>query len=240
MVAWLETWFLDFKVLTQEADDERGERGEKKQLKNKFETKWKESKTSLFIQIPFPSWHCSLLSSSECSLWTCPHGLPPSCVRWTVLLSARICCRWLLQLLWVVLSDFPLSTSAAALMLCPQALKKIWMKRVWGVELSLLRYVDPLRLQVRIAHVRLTWVSICSLSFCPFVSSQEKEYVRLGREAMSVVEQILAQEDSWKFEKNNVSLWLLLNNLGEKNNTTGKNGSNLIFSDGQICQIFFS
>lgn len=25
MVAWLETWFLDFKVLTQEADDERGE-----------------------------------------------------------------------------------------------------------------------------------------------------------------------------------------------------------------------
>lgn len=26
VVAWLETWFLDFKVLTQEADDERGER----------------------------------------------------------------------------------------------------------------------------------------------------------------------------------------------------------------------
>lgn len=25
VVAWLETWFLDFKVLTQEADDERGE-----------------------------------------------------------------------------------------------------------------------------------------------------------------------------------------------------------------------
>ncbi|XP_008328224.1 stAR-related lipid transfer protein 3 [Cynoglossus semilaevis] len=35
------------------------------------------------------------------------------------------------------------------------------------------------------------------------VTAQEKEYVRLGREAMSVVEQILAQEDSWKFEKNN-------------------------------------
>lgn len=27
VVAWLETWFLDFKVLTQEADDERGESG---------------------------------------------------------------------------------------------------------------------------------------------------------------------------------------------------------------------
>lgn len=26
VVAWLETWFLDFKVLTQEADDERGGR----------------------------------------------------------------------------------------------------------------------------------------------------------------------------------------------------------------------
>lgn len=25
VVAWLETWFMDFKVLTQEADDERGE-----------------------------------------------------------------------------------------------------------------------------------------------------------------------------------------------------------------------
>lgn len=37
---------------------------------------------------------------------------------------------------------------------------------------------------------------------------QEKEYVQQGREAMSVVEQILAQEDNWKFEKNNVSVWL--------------------------------
>lgn len=27
VVAWLETWFLDFKVLTQEAEDERGEDG---------------------------------------------------------------------------------------------------------------------------------------------------------------------------------------------------------------------
>ncbi|XP_017284966.1 stAR-related lipid transfer protein 3 [Kryptolebias marmoratus] len=35
------------------------------------------------------------------------------------------------------------------------------------------------------------------------VTSQEKEYVRQGREAMSVVEQILTQEDNWKFEKNN-------------------------------------
>lgn len=39
-----------------------------------------------------------------------------------------------------------------------------------------------------------------------FGSLQEKEYVRQGREAMSVVEQILTQEDNWKFEKNNVSV----------------------------------
>lgn len=32
VVAWLETWFLDFKVLTQEADDERGE----KEIPDKF------------------------------------------------------------------------------------------------------------------------------------------------------------------------------------------------------------
>uniref|UniRef100_A0A8C5DG80 StAR-related lipid transfer protein 3 n=1 Tax=Gouania willdenowi TaxID=441366 RepID=A0A8C5DG80_GOUWI len=35
------------------------------------------------------------------------------------------------------------------------------------------------------------------------VTAQEKEYVRLGHEAMCVVEQILTQEDNWKFEKNN-------------------------------------
>ncbi|XP_056143853.1 stAR-related lipid transfer protein 3 [Lampris incognitus] len=35
------------------------------------------------------------------------------------------------------------------------------------------------------------------------VTAQEKEYVRQGREAMSVVEQILAQEENWKFEKHN-------------------------------------
>ncbi|XP_058509781.1 stAR-related lipid transfer protein 3 isoform X2 [Solea solea] len=35
------------------------------------------------------------------------------------------------------------------------------------------------------------------------VTAQEKEYVRQGHEAMSVLEQILTQEDTWKFEKNN-------------------------------------
>ncbi|XP_013878270.1 stAR-related lipid transfer protein 3 [Austrofundulus limnaeus] len=35
------------------------------------------------------------------------------------------------------------------------------------------------------------------------ISTQDKEYVQQGREAMSVVEQILTQEDNWKFEKNN-------------------------------------
>uniref|UniRef100_F7BR95 StAR related lipid transfer domain containing 3 n=1 Tax=Callithrix jacchus TaxID=9483 RepID=F7BR95_CALJA len=34
-------------------------------------------------------------------------------------------------------------------------------------------------------------------------SAQEREYVRQGREAAAVVDQILAQEDNWKFEKNN-------------------------------------
>ncbi|XP_014740998.1 PREDICTED: stAR-related lipid transfer protein 3 [Sturnus vulgaris] len=35
------------------------------------------------------------------------------------------------------------------------------------------------------------------------LTSQEKEYVRQGKEAMEVVDQILAQEENWKFEKNN-------------------------------------
>ncbi|KAF4073536.1 hypothetical protein AMELA_G00244310 [Ameiurus melas] len=35
------------------------------------------------------------------------------------------------------------------------------------------------------------------------VTTQEKEFVRQGREAMAVVDQILTQEENWKFEKNN-------------------------------------
>ncbi|XP_048173937.1 stAR-related lipid transfer protein 3 isoform X2 [Corvus hawaiiensis] len=35
------------------------------------------------------------------------------------------------------------------------------------------------------------------------LTTQEKEYVRQGKEAMEVVDQILAQEENWKFEKNN-------------------------------------
>lgn len=41
VVAWLETWFLDFKVLTQEADDERGE--------GKSLDKFKHNLTKLFL-----------------------------------------------------------------------------------------------------------------------------------------------------------------------------------------------
>uniref|UniRef100_A0A452USV4 StAR related lipid transfer domain containing 3 n=1 Tax=Ursus maritimus TaxID=29073 RepID=A0A452USV4_URSMA len=34
-------------------------------------------------------------------------------------------------------------------------------------------------------------------------SDQEREYIHQGKEAMAVVDQILAQEENWKFEKNN-------------------------------------
>ncbi|NXG90192.1 STAR3 protein, partial [Stercorarius parasiticus] len=37
------------------------------------------------------------------------------------------------------------------------------------------------------------------------LTAQEKEYVRQGKDAMEVVDQILAQEENWKFEKNNAS-----------------------------------
>ncbi|XP_027728694.1 stAR-related lipid transfer protein 3 isoform X2 [Vombatus ursinus] len=35
------------------------------------------------------------------------------------------------------------------------------------------------------------------------ISSQDREYIQQGKEAMEVVDQILAQEENWKFEKNN-------------------------------------
>ncbi|KFV80696.1 StAR-related lipid transfer protein 3, partial [Struthio camelus australis] len=37
------------------------------------------------------------------------------------------------------------------------------------------------------------------------LTAQEKEYIQQGKEAMEVVDQILAQEENWKFEKNNAS-----------------------------------
>lgn len=36
------------------------------------------------------------------------------------------------------------------------------------------------------------------------IPGQEREYIHQGKEAMAVVDQILAQEENWKFEKNNV------------------------------------
>lgn len=41
-------------------------------------------------------------------------------------------------------------------------------------------------------------------SFLPLLLGQEREYIHQGKEAMAVVDQILAQEENWKFEKNNV------------------------------------
>lgn len=38
----------------------------------------------------------------------------------------------------------------------------------------------------------------------PPLPGQEREYIHQGKEAMAVVDQILAQEENWKFEKNNV------------------------------------
>lgn len=34
--------------------------------------------------------------------------------------------------------------------------------------------------------------------------AQEREYIRQGKEATAVVDQILAQEENWKFERSNV------------------------------------
>lgn len=38
----------------------------------------------------------------------------------------------------------------------------------------------------------------------PSVPAQEREYIRQGKEATAVVDQILAQEENWKFERSNV------------------------------------
>ncbi|XP_068434055.1 stAR-related lipid transfer protein 3 [Clinocottus analis] len=104
VVAWLETWFLDFKVLTQEADDERA---------------------------------------------------------YLAVVNAR------------APSVYPRAVSDGQFYSPPESIA--------GSEENL----D----EEGLGHKAVT--------------AQEKEYVNQGQEAMSVVEQILAQEDNWKFEKNN-------------------------------------
>ncbi|NWV52453.1 STAR3 protein, partial [Daphoenositta chrysoptera] len=47
------------------------------------------------------------------------------------------------------------------------------------------------------------------------LTTQEKEYVRQGKEAMEVVDQILAQEENWKFEKNNATFSSLSQDFGD-------------------------
>uniref|UniRef100_A0A672Z7I8 StAR-related lipid transfer protein 3 n=1 Tax=Sphaeramia orbicularis TaxID=375764 RepID=A0A672Z7I8_9TELE len=105
VVAWLETWFLDFKVLTQEAEDERA-----------------------------------------------------------YLAAVNAACERAPMI-------YPRAVSDGQFYSPPES--------VAGAE--------------HLSHV----------SKHTFFSYSEKEYVRQGKEAMSVVEQILSQEDNWKYEKNN-------------------------------------
>ncbi|XP_056597964.1 stAR-related lipid transfer protein 3 isoform X1 [Triplophysa dalaica] len=105
VVAWLETWFLDFKVLTQEAEDERAYLG----------------------------------------------AVNAACERAPMI--------------------FPTAVSDGQFYSPPESLA--------GSEEDL----DEEGLGRKA------------------VTEQEKEFVRQGREAMAVVEQILTQEENWKFEK---------------------------------------
>ncbi|KAK2536223.1 Stard3 [Columba guinea] len=109
VIAWLETWFLDFKVLTQEAEEER----------------WYLAAQAAASRGPllYPG------ALSEGQFYSPPESFAAFCLLET--LTFRRETRWWTQL--------------------------------------------------------------------------EKEYIRQGKDAMEVVDQILAQEENWKFEKNNAS-----------------------------------
>ncbi|MBN3271578.1 STAR3 protein, partial [Polyodon spathula] len=110
VIAWLETWFLDFKVLTQEAEDEH-----------------------------------------------------------------------------MYLAAIRAAAAREPLILCPSVLSE---GQFYSPPESLAASSDSA-------------VFVC-LSVTMLLVFQEREFVRLGKEAMAVVDQILAQEENWKFEKNNV------------------------------------
>ncbi|KAA0710019.1 StAR-related lipid transfer protein 3 [Triplophysa tibetana] len=107
VVAWLETWFLDFKVLTQEAEDERGYLG----------------------------------------------AVNAACERAPMIFATAV-------------SDGQFYSPPESLAGSEEDLDEEGLGR-------------------------------------KAVTEQEKEFVRQGREAMAVVEQILTQEENWKFEKSN-------------------------------------
>uniref|UniRef100_A0A3B4BSC7 StAR-related lipid transfer protein 3 n=1 Tax=Pygocentrus nattereri TaxID=42514 RepID=A0A3B4BSC7_PYGNA len=113
VVAWLETWFLDFKVLTQEAEDERA-----------------------------------------------------------YLAAVSAAC-------------------GSARMIYPRAVSDGQF------------YSPPESLAGHLYNVVPFLLFMLNCVLCVSSACQEKEFVRQGREAMAVVEQILSQEENWKFEKNN-------------------------------------
>lgn len=147
VVAWLETWFLDFKVLTQEADDERGER----EISDKFEH------DSTKICFSFSNYFSSLTSAylaavnaaCERAPMIYPRAVsdgqfysPPESVAGDVCSSVVIgpC----LVSLCVGLSGFIMSflfEPHFEFWLCLQDLKRIWMRRVLDAKLSLHRYL---------------------------------------------------------------------------------------------------
>jgi len=171
------------------------------------------------------SFDISLPGSGERSLWTSHDDLPPRCFRRTVLLSAWIHRRWRLL---VSIDRFLLNPSTDSQWVA--SLQYLWNNSHLSLNLTFGSKLVPAgsdedldeeglgRRAVTSQVPASVWGVVC-LFVCLFDSSpyhdghlfapllfQEKEYVSQGREAMSVVEQILAQEENWKFEKNNVSV----------------------------------
>ncbi len=102
VVAWLETWFLDFKVLIQEADDERGE-SKTRQDKTSLNPTSRQS-VSLFFKLFFllliSAYLAAVNAACERAPMIYPRAVsdgqfysPPESVAGDVCLSLSICSR---------------------------------------------------------------------------------------------------------------------------------------------------
>lgn len=87
VVAWLETWFLDFKVLPQEADDERGEAAIPPHMRERVAPPKYRSPEIVLNLLPSDT---SLPGGGERVLRAHPDDLPPGGFGRTVLLSPGV------------------------------------------------------------------------------------------------------------------------------------------------------
>ncbi|GAB5580996.1 stAR-related lipid transfer protein 3 isoform X1 [Prionailurus iriomotensis] len=187
VLAWLETWFLDFKVLPQEAEEER----------------WYLAAQAAVARGPL------LFSGalSEGQFYSPPESFAGSDNESDEDLGKKIFSAqgqcWA-QPGWAGPSQQsmdlrqPECRSSCTCVSGSPSVRPTGLPHTWGPEASShSTWGTP---QGPRDHPDSMCVEYLEKELA---TNKEREYIHQGKEAMAVVDQILAQEENWKFEKNN-------------------------------------